>query len=55
VSPEAIWTEIESVSISPEEQPIDLYGTGTRKAAADLTIRPEINEHETLHVYELDP
>jgi hypothetical protein len=41
--------------LPPEEQPVDPYGTATRKEAADLIIRPEMNEPEALHAYELDP
>jgi hypothetical protein len=39
----------------PEEQPVDPYETATRKAAADLIIRPEMDEDEALHAYDLDP
>jgi hypothetical protein len=38
-----------------EEQPVDPYGTVTRKAAADLMIRREMNEGGALHAYDLDP
>ena len=37
-----------------KEQPVDPYGTGTRKAAAERIIRPEMNA-EALRAYELDP
>jgi hypothetical protein len=41
--------------LTPEKQPFDPYGTTSRKQAADLIIRPEMNELEALHAYELDP
>jgi len=41
--------------LPPEEQPVDPYGTTSRKQAADLIIRPEMNQEEALHAYELDP
>jgi hypothetical protein len=41
--------------LPPEEQPVDPYRMTTRKQAADLIIRPEMNKEEALHAYELDP
>ena len=41
--------------LPPEEQPVDPYGTITQKQAADLIIRPDMNEYEALHAYDLDP
>jgi dipeptidyl aminopeptidase/acylaminoacyl peptidase len=39
----------------PEERPVDPYGTVTQEQAADLIIRPDMNEHEAEHAYDLDP
>jgi hypothetical protein len=41
--------------LPPEEQPVDPYGTTTRRQAADLVIRPEMNKEEAVHAYDLDP
>jgi WD domain, G-beta repeat len=38
-----------------EERPVDPYGTTTQAEAADLIIRPDMNEDETKHAYDLDP
>jgi hypothetical protein len=42
--------------LSPlEKQPVDPYGTSTRKQAADRIIRPDMNLAEAQHAYDLDP
>jgi len=41
--------------ITAEERPVDPYGTATQAEAADLIIRPEMNEYEAEHAYDLDP
>jgi hypothetical protein len=38
-----------------DERPVDPYDTTTQKQAADLIIRPDMNEYETEHAYDLDP
>ena len=37
------------------ERPVDPYGTTTQEQAADLIIRPDMNEYEAEHAYDLDP
>jgi hypothetical protein len=37
------------------QRPVDPYGTITQAQAADLIIRPDINEYEAEHAYDLDP
>ena len=41
--------------LKAEERPVDPYGTTTQEQAADLIIRPEMNEYEAEHAYDLDP
>ena len=41
--------------LPPEERPVDPYGTTTQAQAADLIIRPDMNEYEAEHAYDLDP
>jgi hypothetical protein len=41
--------------LPPEERPVDPYGIATQAQAADLIIRPDMNEYETEHAYDLDP
>jgi len=41
--------------LSPHERPVDPYDTTTQEQAADLIIRPEMNEYEAEHAYDLDP
>src|SRR5208283_1222532 len=36
-------------------RPVDPYGTTTQAQAADLIIRPDMNEYEAEHAYDLDP
>jgi hypothetical protein len=38
-----------------EERPVDPYGSITQKQAADLIIRPDMNEYEAEHAYNFDP
>jgi WD40 repeat protein/class 3 adenylate cyclase/tRNA A-37 threonylcarbamoyl transferase component Bud32 len=38
-----------------EERPVDPYDTITQQEAADLIIRPDMNQYETGHAYDLDP
>jgi hypothetical protein len=40
---------------SPQERPVDPYGKTTEEQAADLIIRPDMNENEAEHAYDLDP
>jgi hypothetical protein len=32
--------------LAPEQRPVDPYGTATQAQAADLIIRPDMNEYE---------
>jgi hypothetical protein len=41
--------------LSPQQRPVDPYGTTTQKQAADLIIRPDMNSAEARHAYDLDP
>ena len=41
--------------LPPQERPVDPYGTTTQEQAADLIIRPDMNEYEAEHAYDLDP
>jgi hypothetical protein len=41
--------------LAPEQRPVDPYGTTTQEQAADLIIRPDMNEYEAKHAYDLDP
>ena len=41
--------------LSPQQRPVDPYGTTTQEEVADLIIRPEMNRDEALHAYDLDP
>jgi hypothetical protein len=38
-----------------QERPVDPYGTITQEQAADLIIRPGMDEGEAEHAYDLDP
>jgi tetratricopeptide (TPR) repeat protein len=37
------------------QRPVDPYDTTTQQQAADLIIRPDMNEYEARHAYDLDP
>jgi hypothetical protein len=41
--------------LTAEERLVDPYDTTTQEQAADLIIRPDMNEYETEHAYDLDP
>ena len=41
--------------LPPQQRPVDPYGTTTQEQAADLIIRPDMNEYEAEHAYDLDP
>jgi hypothetical protein len=41
--------------LKAEDRPVDPYGTTTQEQAADQIIRPDMNEYEAEHVYDLDP
>jgi hypothetical protein len=41
--------------LPPEQRPFDPYGTTKQEQAADLIIRPDMNEYEAEHAYDLDP
>ena len=41
--------------LAAEKRPVDPYGTTTQEQAADLIIRPDMNEYEAQHAYDLDP
>ena len=41
--------------LAPEARPVDPYGTTTQAQAADLIIRPDMNEYEAEQAYDLDP
>jgi hypothetical protein len=41
--------------LKAEDRPIDPYDTTTQEQAADLIIRPDMNEYEAEHAYDLDP
>ena len=41
--------------LAPVHRPVDPYGTTTQEQAADLIIRPDMNEYEAQHAYDLDP
>src|SRR5271166_391061 len=41
--------------LPPPQRPVDPYGATTQEQAADLIIRPNINEYEAEHAYDLDP
>ena len=41
--------------LPPLQRPVDPYGTTTQEQAADLIIRPDMNEYEAQHAYDLDP
>jgi hypothetical protein len=41
--------------LTAEERSVDPYGTTTQVGAADLIIRPDMNEYEIEHAYDLDP
>ena len=38
-----------------EQRPVDPYDRTTQEQAADLIIRPDMNEYEAEHAYHLDP
>jgi dipeptidyl aminopeptidase/acylaminoacyl peptidase len=38
-----------------QERPVDPYDTTTQAQAADLIVRPNMNEFEACHAYDLDP
>jgi WD40 repeat protein len=38
-----------------EQRPVDPYDTISQERAADLIIRPDMNEYEAEHAYDLDP
>jgi len=38
-----------------EQRPVDPYDTTTQEQAADLIIRPDMNEYQAEHAYDLDP
>jgi hypothetical protein len=39
--------------LPPQKRPVDPYGTTTQAQAADLIIRPEMNQYEAEHAYDL--
>jgi WD domain, G-beta repeat len=41
--------------LPPLQRPVDPYGTTTQEQAADLIIRPDMNEYEADHAYDLNP
>jgi hypothetical protein len=41
--------------LTAEERSVDPYGTTTQAEAADLIIRPDMNEYEAEHAYDLNP
>ena len=41
--------------LSPQERPVDPYGTITQEQAADFIIRPDMNRQEAEQAYDLDP
>jgi hypothetical protein len=41
--------------LPPQERPVDPYDRTTQEQAADLIIRPDMNEYEAEHAYDLDP
>jgi hypothetical protein len=41
--------------LAPEQRPVDPYGTTTQAQAADLIIRPDMNEYEAERAYDLNP
>jgi hypothetical protein len=41
--------------LKAEERPVDPYDRTTQEWAADVIIRPEMNEYEAEHAYDLDP
>ena len=41
--------------LTAEERLVDPYDTTTQEQAADLIIRPDMNEYEAEHAYDLDP
>jgi WD40 repeat protein len=41
--------------LPPERRAVDPYGQITQEQAADLIIRPDMNEYEAEHAYDLDP
>jgi hypothetical protein len=41
--------------LTAEERPVDPYDRTTQTQAADLIIRPDKNEYESEHSYDLDP
>jgi hypothetical protein len=41
--------------LAPEQRPVDPYGITTLAEAADLIIRPDMNQYEAEHAYDLDP
>ena len=40
--------------LPPEQRPVDPFGATTPEQAADLIIRPDMNEYEAEHAYDLD-
>jgi hypothetical protein len=41
--------------LPPQGRSVDPYDTTTQELAADLIIRPDMNEYETEHACDLDP
>jgi hypothetical protein len=41
--------------LAPEQRPVDPYGIAAQAEAADLIIRPDMNEYEARHANDLDP
>ena len=41
--------------LTPEQRPVDPYDRTTQAQAAELIIRPDMNEYEAEHAYDLDP
>ena len=41
--------------LAAEERPVDPYGATTQAQAADLIIRPDMNQYEAERAYDLDP
>ena len=41
--------------LPPHERSVDPYDTTTQEQAADLIIRPDMNQYEAEHAYDLDP
>jgi hypothetical protein len=41
--------------LAPEQWPVDPCGKTTQEQTADVIIRPDMNQHEAEHAYDLDP